>query len=230
MKDFVGKQVRQKRPRGKNGECRDTAKVTIVKHGIRRVYSLGRWGSPEAERAYNQLVSQYYADTLDFYSDKKVIADYFRTYSLTADVEAMSGPLRCFTKKVITWFIELFGSAPCSALSINMITAFKDKVLYEAQKNNWSNYYANRLLQVMKQILITGVIKGWFDSSLLPIIKSYPKIRNKLKPPHSRSVVEDAVVEKTLKYLQQPYVDMIRLIRSACLRPSELLRMRKSDI
>ena len=39
--DYLGKPIRQKRPKGKNGENRDTAKVTIIKNGIKQVFSLG---------------------------------------------------------------------------------------------------------------------------------------------------------------------------------------------
>lgn len=230
MKDFVGKLVRQKRPRGKNGECRDTAKVTIVKNGVKRVYSLGRWDSPEAERAYNTLMAQYYSDTLEINSDTRLISDYLRTYLASAKVLALPGPRKTFIKRAVSWFHELFGSKRCSELSFNMITVFRDRIIHEAKKNNWTNHYANKLFFMMKRILIDGVIQGWFDSSLLPVIKAYPSIKERLKPSCTRTAVDDIIIQATLKYVQQPYADMIRLIRSACLRPSELIRMRKSNI
>ena len=230
MKDYVGKMVRQKRPKGKNGECRDTAKVTIVKNGIKRIYSLGRWGSQEAEKAYNQLMVQYYSNTLEVNSDKRLIANFLQECTNRIQEEKLVGSRKSHAKKVIAWFNELFGKKLCSELSFNMLTVFRDSILYEARKNNWTKYYANKLLCTMKRMLTDGVIKGWFDSSLLPLIQTYPSINEKLKQVRTRSVVDDAVVETTLKYLKQPYIDAIRIIRSACLRPNELTKIRKQDI
>lgn len=230
MRDYVGKVVRQKRPKGKYGECRDTAKITLVKNGVKHVYSLGRWGSPEAEQAYNKLMVQYYSNSLEVNTDHRILSDYFRSYMLSLQDEPLTYVKKSYIKKVIAWGMELVGSLPCSKLSFSTLTLFKDKILQEAKKNNWTSLHANKILYMCKHILLQGVINGWFDPSLLPIIKSYPPIKERLKTLRTRTAVSDDVVNTTLKYMRQPYADMVRLIRSACLRPSELLRLRKKDI
>lgn len=229
MKDYIGKKVRQRRPKGKNGECRDTVKVTLVKHGIKRVYSLGRWGSPEAEQAYNQLMVQYYSDTLPTDSKQKTMVEMFNDYLLHSDFPPID-KTRYRTKKILRWCVELFGSSPCSSFSFATLSLVKERIVTDCRNRNLTQAYANQLLYMAKHIFTYGVLNGWLDGSALSIIKSYPSITERLKPLKKRVAVPDEVVEATLKYMVQPYIDIIRLIRSACLRPSELLNMRKSDI
>lgn len=229
MKDYLGKMVRQKRPKGKGGQNRDTAKVTIVKDGIKHTYSLGRWGSKEADKAYKQLAAQFYSDSLSFEKDKTEIANFF-VYYLENVPSIKIDPKGCCTKKVIQWCTELFGGEPCSSFSFASLSMIKERIVEEAKARNYTQVYANQLFSVAKRIFKYGVLKGWLDGSVLPVIKSYPSITEPLKPMKKRETVSDEVVEATLKYMKQPYVDIIRLIRSACLRPCELLRIRKSDI
>ena len=230
MKDYIGKMVRQKRPKGKNGECRDTAKVTLVLNGIKRVYSLGRWGSAEAERAYKRLAVQYYSGDLEVNDDRRILSDYLREYMNTLDRNSLSDTRKSLIKTVVRWSMELLGSMPCSELSFNTLILFRNKIIQEAKQHNWTNNYASRLLYAWKYLLLDGVLKGWFDSSMLLLIKAYPPITEKLKALKTRTDVSEDVVATTLRYMKQPYADMVRLIRSACLRPSELLRLRKKDI
>ena len=229
MKDYIGKIVRQRRPKGKNGECRDTAKVTLVKHGIKRVYSLGRWGSPEAEQAYNQLMVQYYSDSLPVEPKQTAMVELFNDYLEHSEFPPMD-KTRYRTKKVLRWCVELFGSTPCSSFSFATLSIIKERIVTDCRNRNLTQVYANQLLFMAKHIFTYGVLKGWLDGSVLPIIKAYPAITERLKPLKKRTAVPDEVVEATLKYMVQPYIDIIRLIRSACLRPSELLNIRKSDI
>ena len=229
MKDFVGKLVRQKRPLGKNGVCRDTAKIMIVKDGVKRIFSLGRWGSPEAERAYKQLMVQYYSNTLQLASKDSVMADCLMDYMNNATI-LKSDKSKYRTKRVLKWCLDLCGTMQCSSFSFSTITLIKERIIKEAKERNWTKSYTNQFMSVLKHILTYGVIKGWLESSLLPIIKIYPPIAEDLKPLKKRVDVPDDVVEATIKYMKQPYIDIIRLIRSACLRPVELFRIRKSDI
>lgn len=229
MKDYLGKMVRQKRPKDKDGKNRDTAKVTIVKNGVKHTYSLGRYGSSEANRAYKQLAAQYYSDSLSFEKDKTEIARLFADYLQNAPPNK-SDPKKHKTKRVIRWATELFGETPCSSFSFATLSMIKERIVEECKVNNWTRAYANQLLSVVKRIFTYGVLKGWLEGSAISVIKAYPTITEVLKPLKKRGAVSDEIVEATLKYMKQPYIDIIRLIRSACLRPCELLRIRKSDI
>lgn len=229
MKDYVGKVVRQKRPKGKHGECRDTAKITIVKNGVKRVYSLGRWGSPEAEQARKKLMLQYYSDKLPALDNNATIGD-FLTYYLEHREPLKFDTRNTHTKKVVNMGYDLLSKERCSDVSINTITIIKERLVREARERNLTKAYVNTSLLVWKKILEFGVINGWFDAAFLPIVKLYPPIKENLKGLKKRTGIEWDTVEATLKYLPQPYVDMVRLIYSACLRPIELLRIRKSDI
>lgn len=229
MKDYVGKVVRQKRPKGKNGECRDTAKITIVKDGVKRVYSLGRWGSPEAEQAHKQLMLQYYSDKLITLDNSATVGD-FLTYYLEHREPLRLDPKNTHTKKVVGFGFELLSKELCSNVSINTITIIKERLVHEAREHNLSKAYVNTSLLVWKKILEYGVINGWFNASFLPIIKMYPPIKENLKGLKKRTGIDEDTIAITLKYLKQPYADMVRIIYSACLRPIELLRIRKNDI
>ena len=229
MKDYLGKMVRQKRPRGKDGKNRDTARVTIVKNGIKHTYSLGRYGSKEADRAYKQLAAQFYSDSLTFEKNKTEIAKFFADYLQNAP-HNKSDPRNYKTKKLIRWCMELFGGDACSSFSFASLSMIKERIVEECKAHNWTQVYANQLLATAKRIFTYGVLKGWLEGSILPVIKAYPPITDSLKPMKKREAVSDEVVATTLKYMKQPYIDIIRLIRSACLRPCELLRIRKSDI
>lgn len=229
MKDYLGKMVRQKRPKDKDGKNRDTAKVTIVKNGIKHTYSLGRYGSEEADKAYKQLAAQFYSDSLSFEKDKTEIANLFADYWQNASSNK-SDPGKHKTKRVIRWSTELIGKNPCSSFSFATLSMIKERIVEECKTHNWTQAYANQLLSVVKRIFIHGVLKGWLDGSALPVIKACPRITEALKPIKKREAVPDEVVETTLKYMKQPYIDIVRLIRSACLRPGELLSIRKSDI
>lgn len=229
MKDYIGKMVRQKRPKDKYGKCRDTARVTIVKDGVKKVYSLGRWDSPEAYKAYKKLQADFYADTLDIAPDTTDLAMFFTYYWEHAE-PIKSDPGRYRTKKVLRWATELFGEMPCSKFNFSTITLLKERIVQEGIKNGWTKAYANQFLSIWKRVLTYGVLNNWLDSNLLPLIKSYPAITEQLKPLQSRTDISDDFVEKTLKYMSQRNADIIRLIRSACLRPTELFRLKRSDI
>ena len=109
MKDYIGKMVRQRRPKDKNGKCRDTARVTVVKDGVKKVYSLGRWDSSEAHKAYKKLQADFYADTLDIAPDTTDLATFFVHYWERAE-PLKSDPGRYRTKKVLKWATELCGA------------------------------------------------------------------------------------------------------------------------
>ena len=229
MKDYAGKMVRQKRPKGKDGKCRDTAKATIVKNGIKRDYSLGRWGSPEAEQAYKRLLADYYSDAIPVSSSSEPMVVFLDHYNDYAE-PLKSDPGRYRTKKVLRLALLTCGDIPCSKFNFSTITLLKERIVQEAIKNGWTKAYANQLLSIWKKILVYGVLNGWLDSNLLPLITSYPPITENLKPLATREAVNDDYVERTLKYTSARNADIIRLIRSACLRPTELLRLKKSDI
>lgn len=229
MKDYLGKMVRQKRPKGKDGKNRDTARVTIVKNGIKQTYSLGRFGSPEAEQAYKKLAVQFYSDSLSLEKDNTEIANLFADYIQNAPGIGID-PEKYKIKKVVLWCTELFGDMPCSDFSFMTLSTIKERIIVESKEHNYTQLYANQLFSVAKRMFTYGVLKGWIDGKFLSVIKSYPNISESLKPLKKREAVPDEVVEATLKYMRQPYIDIIRLIRSACLRPGELLRLRKSDI
>lgn len=229
MKDYAGKMVRQKRPKGKDGKCRDTAKATIVKNGIKRVYSLGRWESPEAEQAYKRLLADYYSDSIEVSTDDTKITS-FCTYYWQKAEPIKSDPGRYRTKLILHLAIDACGHVLCSKFNFGNITMLKERIVQEAIQKGWTKAYANQLLSIWKRILTYGVLNGWLDSNLLPLIKSYPPITEQLKPLQKRDAVQDDYVEKTLKYMSPRNADIIRLIRSACLRPTELLRLKKSDI
>ncbi|MBQ2619810.1 MAG: tyrosine-type recombinase/integrase [Thermoguttaceae bacterium] len=229
MKDYLGKMVRQKRPKDKDGNNRDTAKVTIVKNGIRHTYSLGRYGSKEADQAYKKLAAQFYSDSLSFDQDKMKIAHLLADYLQHTPLKKGT-PKTYRIKKVIRLCIEVIGEDTCSSFSFASLAIIKERILEDCKANNLTQTYANQLLSAAKSIFTYGVLKGWLDGKVLPVIKAYPMITGTLKPLKKREAVSDDVVETTLKYMKQPYVDIIRLIRSACLRPCELLRIRKSDI
>lgn len=229
MKDYIGKMVRQRRPKDKNGKCRDTTRVTVVKDGIKKIFSIGRWNSPEAQRAYKKLQADFYSDSINIEPDTTDLATFFTHY--WEHVEPLkSDPGRYRTKLVLRFATELFGAESCSKFNFSTITLLKERIVQEGLQRGWTRAYANQLLSVWKRVLIYGVLNNWLDSNLLPLIKSYPAITEQLKPLRVRTDIDDDFVERTLKYMSPQKADIIRLIRSACLRPTELFRLRKSDI
>ena len=229
MEDYLGKMVRQKRPKGKNGECRDTAKVTVVKNGVKKVYSLGRWGSAEAKVAYKKLAVDYYSDSLNLSDSNRLFTLFLRDYWEHATFKHRD-PRKHLTSKVIEFANDLFGEQPCSSFSINTITVVKERIVQYARERNLTKVYANQLLSVWKRILIEGILTGWLDGALLPLVKTYPPIADQLKPLKKRIAVSDEVIEQTAKYMTPRSADLVRLIRSACLRPGELRKLKRSNI
>ena len=229
MKDHIGKLVRQKRPKAKDGSCRDTAKVTIVKNGVKRVFSLGRWNSPEANKAFKKLMVDYYTDTIELDTESITVSDFCMYYWEHAE-PIKSDPGRYRTKLILKFASDDCGLIPCSKINFNTITVVKERIVSEGTVKGWTKAYANQLLSIWKRILIYGVMNNWIDSQLLPLIKAYPPITENLKPLQTRTDVNNDVIEHTLRYMSPMYADIIRLIRSACLRPTELFRLRKQDI
>ena len=253
MKNHISKILRQKRSPGVNGDCRDSARVAVTVNGKRRFVYLGKFGTPEAEAAYNRLKAEFDAEAAtedrEQLIDRKTSAGLFSAYSaeflqgdnLTRDLK--------HDRDAISYAQERFPPFLLSEFTMSFLVAYQDYLIRIApevrlafnkdgkefvRKKPWSRNYVNRIMKHFKRILAWGVNNGYLSPMFRESIRLFPGITaaNSRGLPEREKRVDcrDSDVLATLPYLTPIVADMVRIQRAACLRPSEVCDLRVGDI
>lgn len=200
----IGKIVRQKRPAGANGECRDTAKCTITIDGIKRVHSLGRWNSQEALTEYARLqyevCSGNYSALPDVSSQDLTLENIYLEF--LEKIKPKKGTSDYGRARIcIRYAMEAVPDLPIAQLSLKTITKIKahlcaiapetrteQRGVYKSGKNKgqpkiettkkpWSRNYLNKILAKWKEIIHYGINQGYISPELWGAIKDFPLVK-----------------------------------------------------
>lgn len=227
MTSKIGKLIRQKRPLGANGECRDTAKCTITVDGIKHVHSLGRWNSPEALTEYARLqyevCSGNYSAIPNCESQDLTLENIYLEFLEKAKQRGKTSDYHR-ARIAVRYAVEAVPDVPISELSLRTLTKIKvylcsiapetrkvERGVYksgnrkgekkiEVSKKPWSRQYVNKLLAKWKEIIHFGINQGYISPEIWSAIKDFPLVKenDNDSPPTLQS--RGAVDDKTIDY------------------------------
>ena len=249
--NHLGKMVRQKRAKGKNGECKDFAVVRVKVNGKTKSVYLGKWGSKEAEDAYRRIAAEYYSSSssqAEIVEGKTTLYDVYRAFLLELENKADDADKRCYKNcvwyamgvlpDVLTDELELKHLALYQNHLLQIANEVREEVrnedgeLVQKQKKIWSRQTVCRMVRYHKTILRYGISQGLIPHAFYWALKSTAPIREQdgLKETDPVVGVADSVVLETLPFLPAQIADMVLIIRGAGLRPVECCRLRKCDL
>lgn len=248
MQAKIGKLVRQKRPAGKNGENRDTAKCTVTTaDGRKKIHYLGRWGSQEALQEYSRLQyltvsGNYSVPEIDNSPDLTLENIYLEFLEKAESNGKNSDSNR--VKIVIRYALEAAPDVAVGSFSLQTFARIKDyfcSIANEERRNGknivkkkWSRGYLNKLLSQWKRIIHYGINAGYIRPEIWSAIKDYPLVKeNDVAAPPSlprREAVDDKTINYTLLILPPTVARFVRFLRGTGARPSELCRIQVKDL
>ncbi|MBQ2622278.1 MAG: tyrosine-type recombinase/integrase [Thermoguttaceae bacterium] len=246
MARSISKLLRQRRPVAQDGSCRDTARCIINIDGVRRVYSLGRWGSLEAEQNYVKLVQQFYAGNpqpdppQSQHSSEQLYTAYTQAF--------LCGVLnqdRLLEQYAIRYARERFAPFSLDDFSMAILVLYQKYLIEIAPlvrtdetgktyKRQWSRRYVNSIMKAFKRILTWGINNGLLSPVFRDSIRLFPGLTAASgcglpeRPP--RSAARDCDVIATLPFLTPSIRDMVLIQRATCMRPSEVCNLKIGDI
>lgn len=248
MKDSISAILRQRRKPDVNGNCRDTARCIIRINGKKKYYSLGRYGSPEAEKEYNRLKAEFEKEnterlpegkTSDFLFDSYA-AEFLQGKHLTADQYGDALAIQYARERFSPFLLSDFSMTHLVAFQSYLVRIAPEERIVPRNgkpaihKRPWSRYYVNRLVKRFKKILVWGINNGFLSPMFRESIRLFPGITSAnprgLPERPRREAVRDSDVIATLPFLPPIVADMVKIQRAACLRPSEVCDLRVGDI
>ena len=201
----------------------------------KKFYKLGRKGDPDLQRKYIDFCSEYYSRPV-MKGEPVLMATLFRQY-LEKRVPRMQVADQHHVKTVLGFVAPRYGLTRVEDFDS---VAFREVQAMVAEygaslTKPWSFAYCNKLMKYLRALLKWGVGRKLFSAANLLEIQSVEAIGQgdeayELAETTQRADVPDWVVHKTLPHLPQTLADFVLLIRGACLRPSELCRMRVQDV
>ena len=227
MKAKIGKIIRQKRPLGANGDCRDTAKCTITIDGVKHVESLGRWNSPESYEKYARLRyevdSGNYSSIPECASQKLTLENIYLDFLQKAELRGKTSDYHR-AKIAVRYAIEAVPDLPIAELSLRTLSKLKahlcaiagetretERGIYKSGKQKgkkkivitkkpWSRQYVNKILAKWKEIIHFGINQGYIPPEIWTAIKDFPLVKenDSTAPPTLPS--RTAVDDRTIDY------------------------------
>jgi len=202
----------------------------------KKFHSLGRKGEPDIQRKYVDFCKAYYEEAAHPKEDALTISILFRHY-IEKRLPRLHVTDQHHVKTVMGIVVEKFGLTSVSDFDS---VAFREAQAAVAeygtrQKKPWTFTYCNKLMGYLRAVLKWGIGRKLFNAANLLEIQAVEPIGQgdevyDLSETVPREDVPDWVVKKSMPYLTPMMADIVRLIRGACLRPSELVRMRCQDL
>ncbi len=211
------------------------AGVWVQTPGGKKFYKIGRKGDPDLQRKYVEFCNSYYTSSVPK-GQPVMMSTLFRQY-LEKRLPRMQVADQHHVKTVLGFVAEKYGLTPVAEFDS---VAFRDvqsmvAAYGERQKKPWTFSYCNKLMSYLRAVLKWGIGRKLFNSANLLEIQAVEAIGQgdevyDLAETVQRADVPDWVVRKSLPYMPPTLQDIVRLLRGACLRPSELIRMRVQDV
>lgn len=250
-KDRISPMRRKKYSSKKDGRW-DIARCRVSIGGIVTYYTLGRWGSTQADDEYRRRCAEFYAGTL---AQKGVggitLAGLFNRFLDYAEKKYKNKDFSNY-KKIIRVAAELYPDLPVVDFKREHGKTIQGRLIQIAKtptgtigikpptgqvvaSRSWSRQYINCLMKHLRLIFNWGV-----DEELISSEPAATLMRIKaLKPEECPDWVEDRepvaavadwIVVKTLPFMQPIIADMVKIQRAAGMRPSEVCSLRVGDI
>ena len=200
---------------------------------------LGEYGSYEAQRAYDRLISKWLAMQSEIPAEedtlrKSITVDdliirylahceqyYCKSYEHTREPDSIRIAVNCLRPK--------FETEPASGIGPKKLKIVRQKMIDDGLSRKYINQQIDRIRQMFRWAAEEELLPGSVYQNLMSVArlrKGFCKAveRASIKP------VADADIEKALPYMPPVVRDMVRLQRLLGCRPTEVCRIRPGDI
>ena len=223
--------------------CRNKAKDFAYVYINRKQVYLGKWGSAEAQGAYDRLVIEWAK------SNGQVSVDFARDGALLVElVTAFAEEYKARPQKSLSDYYafvdiglrlgKLFPDKFANDFRIRDLEMFRDS-LQEAgferkgEHQEYTRTYLNKAVNRVKTIFSWGVTKEMVSAEACSRLKFLPPLRRgrtTAPEPPSRHLIPDSDYTAVCEFLPSYYLDIVTILRLTGMRPSELANMRIGDI
>jgi integrase len=194
----------------------------------RRKIHLGKWGTPEAEKAYRRIIQTWASNpaTAHIKPGEQIFLDQL----CYAFVQARNNQNdhRNY-KTVIEVLLSVYSGEPVEMFDFSSLDVVRKQFI----KRRYCRSYVNKLTSLVRSIFYWGVPRKLVPASVAESLRYLkPLLEGQTEAPEQphRQDVPNEVVARTLPYLLPTMADMVRVQRAACMRPSEVCRMRVGEI
>ena len=240
--------LRQKRKPDSNGNSTDTARCIVYIDGKKIYYSLGRYGSPEAEAKYNRLCRKYKIvqpkNRAGIPTSEDLYSKYLQSLPATKNCRDVN-----FARMAIQYAQERFPPFYLDDFTMLFLGTFRDFLIEIApetrstttedgkvfiSKKPWSRQYVNKIIKCFKRVLVWGINNGMINPVFRESIRLFPCVtlaqNSGLPETEKRESARDCDVIATLPFLTPTVADMVKIQRAACMRPSEVCELLVGDV
>ena len=194
----------------------------------RRKIHLGKWGTPEAEKAYRRIIHQWATSpaTAHIKPGEQIFLDQL----CCAFVQARNNRNDHGNyKTAIEVLLSVYSGEPVETFDFNSLEVVRNEFI----QRGYCRSHINKLTSMVRSIFYWGVPRKWVSASVAESLRYLkPLLEGQTDAPEQppRQDVPDETVAQTLPHLLPTIADMVRVQRAACMRPSEICRMRVGEI
>jgi len=193
-----------------------------------RKIQLGKWGTPEVDKAYRQFVKTWAANPTA--AVIKAGEQVFLDQLCLAFLQARSNQNDHGNyKTAIEVLLSVYSGTPVELFDFSALEVVRDQFI----GRGYSRTHINKLTSLVRSIFYWGVPRKLVPTSVAESIRYLKPLREgQTKAPENtpRQDVPDEVVERTLPYLLPTVAAMVSVQRAACMRPSEVCCMKVGEI
>jgi integrase len=197
-----------------------------------KMYYLGKYGSEASRREYDRIIAEFVArGRQPLYTSDEILVEsliiQFLNYTEREIQYSKSGKSRLAI--AIQPLHELYGKTHVSAFTPTALKTLRQQFI----ERGCSRTTVNSYIGIIKQMFDWGCEEEIVSAEVAGALRSVKSLRagrtaaadyDEIQP------VDDAVIEKTLPYISQPYQDMVRIQRLISGRPQDIFNMRACDI
>lgn len=138
-------------------------------------------------------------------------------------------------KKMMALVIEIFPDLTVEKLNARVFRAIQAHIALYCEKKALTFAYCRKLVSCFKSVLRWGMGRDLVSPELMLKLQAVEPVgmgdeEYQLRESHPREAVPDDVILATLPHLPPLLADVVRILRGACMRPSELCRLRVQDL
>ena len=194
----------------------------------RRKIHLGKWGTPEAEKAYRRIIHQWATSpaTVHMKPGEQVFLDQLcYAFMQARNNQNDHGNY----KTAIEALLSVYSGEPVETFDFSSLEVVRNQFVLRG----YCRSHINKLTSLVRSIFYWGVPRKWVPASVAESLRYLkPLLEGQTDAPEQppRQDVPDEIVALTLLHLLPTVADMVRVQRAACMRPSEVCRMKVGEI
>lgn len=193
-----------------------------------RKIQLGKWGTPETEKAYWRIIRSMASNPTAalIKPGEQVFLDQLCLAFLQARANQND---HGNYKTAIEVLLSVYSGEPVESFDFSHLEVVRNELVLRG----YCRTHVNKLTSLVRSVFYWGVPRKLVPASVAESIRCLKSLWEGMttapeQPP--RLDVPDDVVAQTLPHLLPTVADMVKVQRAACMRPSEVCRMKVGEI